>query len=46
MNQDVKPGFDVYTMMLVISLVAVIIACVLLWLELRSYGPFPWWNAR
>ena len=39
-----KPRFNVYTMMLFISLVALIIACVLLYQELLLYGDFPWWK--
>ena len=35
-----KPGSNVYTVMLLIALVALIIGCVLLYLEIDSYGGF------
>jgi hypothetical protein len=41
-----KPAFNIYTTMLVLSLVAVTTACVLLWLELGTYGEWPQWRAR
>lgn len=41
-----KPRANVYTMMLVVSLCAIIVACLLLWRELKSYGDFPWWDAK
>ncbi len=41
-----KPKSDVYTMMLVVALIAVTVACVMLWLEGSSYGAWPWWNTR
>lgn len=41
-----KPRFNVYTMMLVLSFIAVCIACLLLYLELDHYqqpdGRWPW----
>ena len=40
-----KPDTDVYTVMLVISFLAVMIGCILLYLELSKYGSYPWWNA-
>ena len=39
-----KADTDVYTIMLVISLAAILMACLLLWLELKSYGDFPQWK--
>jgi hypothetical protein len=39
-----KPRTNIYTVMLILSLLAISTACVLLWLELTSYGPFPWWK--
>ena len=36
---------DVYTVMLILSFLAVLTACALLWLELKGYGTFPWWKA-
>jgi len=44
----VKPRFNVYTMMMLLSLCAIITACVLLYFELDSYtpdtdnAPWPW----
>lgn len=39
-----KPAYDVYTVMLFIAFVALALGCLLLYLELRSYGQFPWWK--
>lgn len=39
-----KAETDVYTIMLVISLAAILLACMLMWFELKSYGDFPWWK--
>jgi hypothetical protein len=38
-----KQPTDIYAVMLMISLGAVLIACVMLWLQLSAYGPFPQW---
>lgn len=41
-----KPSFNVYTMMLVLSLVALVIGSVFFYLELTDYGPgTPWSTA-
>lgn len=40
-----KQPTDIYTVMLIISMVAVLIACILLFMELSTYGSFPWWKA-
>ena len=43
-----KPGMNVYTMMLILSLIAITTACILLYMELGSYGGIgakPW-NVR
>ncbi|MEZ6101516.1 MAG: hypothetical protein R3E01_21490 [Pirellulaceae bacterium] len=40
-----KPQTDIYHVMLFMSLAAVSLACLMLYLELNSYGSFPWWNA-
>lgn len=40
-----KPDTDVYTVMLILSFVAVTIGCILLWLELGQYGSWPQWQA-
>jgi len=43
---QVKPRFNIYTMMLLLSLFAIITGCVLLYLEMESYKPekggLPW----
>jgi hypothetical protein len=41
-----KPKANIYTMMLILSFIAVCIACVLLWLELQVYAPYPWWETK
>jgi hypothetical protein len=33
-----KPKSDIYTTMLFLALIAIIIACLCLWLEMRSYN--------
>ena len=35
-----KPGSNVYTVMLLVALVALVIGCVMLYLEIDSYGGF------
>jgi hypothetical protein len=32
-----KPKTDIYTIMLILSLIAIIVGCVLLYLEIKSY---------
>lgn len=40
-----KPKFNVYTMMLFLSFLAILIGCLLLYLELQPYGEFmKWWD--
>ena len=40
-----KQGLNVYTMMLVISFLALLTACILLYMELLRWGPGPrWWD--
>ena len=39
-----KPDTDIYTVLLLLSFLAVCIACLLLWLELGRYGSFPQWK--
>lgn len=41
-----KPKTNVYTMMLILSLIAIVTACILLWLELSTYGEFPQWRVN
>ena len=38
-----KQKTNIYTVMLILSLVANLIACILLWLELGTYGGFGQW---
>jgi hypothetical protein len=39
-----KRATDIYTVMLIISMAAVFMACLLLLLELNRFGSYPWWN--
>jgi len=39
-----KPRTNIYTMMLLLSLIAIITACVLLWMALKKYGDWPQWK--
>ena len=39
-----KPRSNVYTMMLILSFFAIATACAMLWLELSTYGDYPWWK--
>jgi hypothetical protein len=39
-----KQRTNIYTMMLILSFIAICVACVLLWMELQDYGPYPWWK--
>ena len=41
-----KHPTDIYTVMLIISIAAVLIACILLIVELNTYGAYPWWKAN
>ena len=41
-----KPRANIYTMMLILSFVAVCVACFLLWRELQAYAPYPWWETK
>lgn len=40
-----KQPTNVYTMMLILSLFAIITGTVLLAMELKRFEPHPWWNA-
>jgi hypothetical protein len=40
-----KQPTDIYTVMLMIAMGAVLVGCVLLYLELSRFGSYPWWNA-
>lgn len=35
-----KPVLDVYTVMLIVALVSLLMACLFLWLEISEYGGF------
>lgn len=39
-----KQRLNVYTMMLVMSFIAICISCFLLYFELQRFGTYPWWN--
>ncbi|QDS91126.1 hypothetical protein EC9_53460 [Rosistilla ulvae] len=41
-----KQALSVYTVMLICSALALFIACILLYYELKAYGDFPYWNTR
>ena len=39
-----KQRTNVYTMMLIISFICIVTSCVLLYMELKRWGNYPWWN--
>jgi hypothetical protein len=39
-----KQPLNVYTVMLIVSFFAIITACLLLYMELKQWGSFPWWR--
>ena len=39
-----KQKTSVYTVMLFISFCAIVLACMLLWMELQMWGDYPWWK--
>lgn len=39
-----QPKTDVYTVMLILSLIAIIVACTVLYFELGTYGDYPQWR--
>jgi len=39
-----KPRNNVYVMMLILSFFAIVTACVVLYLELSTYGDWPQWD--
>lgn len=41
-----KQPADVYTVMLIVSFIALLIACILMSVELGRYGEFPYWDTR
>jgi hypothetical protein len=40
----VKPGTDIYTVMLIMSFCAIFMACIILYIELSRFGNYPWWQ--
>ena len=38
-----KPGTNIYTVMLMLSFLAIVIACAVLAMELNRFGSYPWW---
>jgi len=40
-----KHGFNIYSMMLLLSFIALSVGAMLLYYELQKYGSFPWWKA-
>lgn len=43
---EVKQRTNVYTVMLILSFIAICTACTLLWLELDRYGKMPMWKTE
>jgi hypothetical protein len=41
-----KQQLNVYTVMLIVAFCAITVACLLLYMELRRWGSFPWWKAE
>ena len=41
-TQKQKP--NVYTVMLIVSFICIVTACILLYGELTLWGDYPWWN--
>ncbi len=41
-----KQKTNIYTVMLIISFVCIVIACVLLAWELSLWGSYPWWDVN
>ena len=39
-----KQKTSVYTVMLIVSFISIVIACILLYWEVTLWGPYPWWN--
>ena len=40
----VKQSTNIYTVMLLLSFLAIVTASVVLYLNLQEYGTYPWWN--
>ena len=41
-----KQKTNVYTMMLIISFICIVTACVLLYQEVTRWGDYPWWETN
>ena len=41
-----KQRINVYTVMLVISFICIVVACILLYMELGRWGNYPWWRTQ
>lgn len=41
-----KPQMNVYTVMLIVALLSLILACLFLWLEIREYGGWGSYKGR
>ena len=39
-----KQPYNIYTVMLIISLICIVTSCFLLYKELQRWGNYPWWN--
>jgi len=39
-----KQRTNVYTVMLIISFICIVTSCVVLYMELKRWGNYPWWN--
>ncbi len=39
-----KQKTNVYTVMLIVSFICIVAACLLLYAELKRWGSYPWWN--
>ena len=41
-----KQKTNVYTVMLIVSFISIVIACILLYWEVTLWGSYPWWDTR
>lgn len=39
-----KQKTNIYTMMLIISFICIVVACILLFWEVTLWGDYPWWR--
>ena len=40
----VKQATNIYTVMLLLAFLAIVTATVVLYLNLKQFDPYPWWN--